>query len=91
MANINLQCAICSGSFDSNVTSKSGKPCGLNKDGICVDCEKLYPGAKTKLEAMQLSRPELKLNEEITEEVVRRIAKEEIHKYMSKVTEPSKK
>ena len=77
-----MQCCICNASF---------KPESLNEKGKCKECEKQYPSAKNKLEAMQLSRPELKLNEEITEEVVRRIAKEEIHKYMSKVTEPSKK
>ena len=82
MASIDLQCAICSASF---------RPGDLNEKGKCKECEKQYPSASNKLEAMALSQPELHLNEEMTEEVVRRIAKEEIHKYMSTVTNLSEK
>uniref|UniRef100_A0A6M3IG33 Uncharacterized protein n=1 Tax=viral metagenome TaxID=1070528 RepID=A0A6M3IG33_9ZZZZ len=81
MASIDLQCAVCSASF---------RPGDLNEKGKCKECEKAYPSAKNKLEAMALSQPELRLNEEITEEVVRRIAKEEIHKYVEGVKNAAK-
>ena len=81
MANIDLQCSVCNQSF---------RPDGLNEKGKCVDCEKAYPSAKNRLEAMALSQPELHLNEEITEEVVRKIAKEEIHKYVEGVKNAAK-
>ena len=81
MSSIDHQCAVCSVSF---------KPENLNDKGKCVDCEKAFPSAKNKLDAMALTQPELHLNEEITEEVVRRIAKEEIHKYMGGAKEVAK-
>lgn len=81
MSSIDLQCSICSASF---------RPGDLNEKGKCTECEKAYPSAKNKMEAMTLAQPELHLNEEITEEVVRRIAKDEIHNYMSAVTDTKK-
>ena len=81
MASIDHQCCICNASF---------RPENLNEKGKCKGCEKAYPSAKNKLEAMALTQPELRLNEEITEEVVRRIAKEEIHKYVEGVKNAAK-
>ena len=81
MANIDTQCAVCSASF---------RPENLNEKGKCTECEKAYPSAKNKLEAMALAQPELRLNEDITEEVVRRIAKEEIQKYVEGVKNAAK-
>lgn len=78
---IDTQCCICNASF---------KPENLNDKGKCVECEKAFPSAKNKRDAMQLTRPELHLNEEITEEVVRKIAKEEIQKYVEGVKNAAK-
>jgi len=81
MASIDHQCAICNASF---------RPENLNEHGKCKGCEKTYPTAKNKMEAMALSQSELRLNEEITEEVVRRIAKEEVQKYVEGVKQAAK-
>ena len=81
MAELDFQCSVCGASF---------RPGGLNEKGKCVECEKAYPTAKSKLDAMRLGQPEIHLNEDMTEEVVRRICKEEIQKYIEGIKNAAK-
>jgi hypothetical protein len=69
MAIISHQCSICEAGFGAGVLVK----------GKCPACAVLYPNVKDKAEAMVKERPALQLKKRLTEEDVRRLAREEFN------------